>query len=217
MTVDKATIINWALTDIGAGPIFSIDDDTDLAEQIEATWQRTVDRVFGMHDWTFSKVTRKNRLLVDPPEIGWQYQFDLPGDRIGNPLAYLRAVVPQPVLIRNFALQEGRLFCNEPVSYSIVKVAVDPSAWDPVFRSAFVTVLAGSLAVPVWMDEDMRDRKLAEAFGTPSMQGTGGTIGRLMAQDKGASPIGDQPLLANDPLTDAHSVGRGEMPWYGRM
>lgn len=215
MAIDRATIINWALTDIGAGPMFSVDDDSELAEQIEATWQRTVDKIFGMHDWNFANVTRKNMRLADAGDLGWTYAFSLPAERIGNPLANLRAVAPGPTVLRNFTLQEGRLYCNEPVTWSIVKVAVDPDYWPPDFRAGFVTALAANLAVPVWQDEDMRDRKMVQAFGTASLQGTGGEMGRLMAQYKASSPIGEQPLLANDPLTDVRTLG-GSEPWYGR-
>lgn len=218
MTIDKQTIINWALTDIGAGPMFSVDDDSDLAMNVTATWQRVVDKVFGMHDWSFAKVTVRMDRQADTPDNGWQYGFALPGDRIGNPLGYLRCIAPAPDLIRQFTLQQGHFFCNEPNAWAIVKKLLDPDYWDPSFRAAFVTALAGALAVPVWMDEDMRDRKLQAAFGTPSQQGAGGEFGRLMAQDKASSPVGDQSLLAHDPLsavrptggypTDGHWAGR---------
>lgn len=216
MTIDKATIINWALTEIGAGPMFSVDDGSDLAMQVAATWERTFDAVFGMHDWTFARETVKMRRLAEAPENGWVYGFDLPSPRIGNPLAYLRSVSPEPALIRNFTLQRGKFFCNETEAWAVFKAPKDPDYWDPSFRSAFVVALGAGLAVPVWQDEDMRDRLLARAFGTPSMQGSGGLIGRLMAQDKTSAPIGEAPLLANDPLTDVRSLGGGELPWHGR-
>ncbi|RXT29368.1 hypothetical protein B5P46_11850 [Rhizobium leguminosarum] len=219
MAIDKTTIINWALTEIGAGPMFSTDDDSDLAAQIENVWQMAFDQCFGMHDWTFARVTVKMLRLAETPENGWAYGYMLPEPRIGNPLAYRRGARYSDPLIRDFTLQGGMFFTCEPEAWAVHKTPVNPDYWEPSFRAAFVTALSGWLAVPVWSDEDMRDRKLAEAFGSPSMQGSGGKFGRLMAQDKGSAPIGEEPLLRNDPLTDVRGLGGGPLsgPWHGGL
>lgn len=213
MTIDRATIINQALTGIGAGPMFSEDDGSELSEQIEATWQVAVDHVFGMHDWSFARKTYRNKRLADRPDNGWRYAFELAGNRLGNPLKTM-ARPPEP--LRNFALEEGFLFANEADTFSVYKVLVDPDYWDPSFRAAFVVALGGYLAVPVWQDGQLQDDKFTQAFGTPSREGTGGMIGRLMAQDKASQPVGDA-LLASDPLTAVHHTGGGTYPWYGNF
>lgn len=217
MAIDKTTIINWALTDIGAGPMFSVDDDSDLAEQIENTWQPVVDRVFGMHDWSFSRLTYKNQRHANEPNNGWRYGFDLPGNRIGNPLLTMSDPRSRRPL-RNFAIEAGKLYCDEPETWSLVKVAVDPDIWPPEFRGAFVVALGGYLAIPVWQDGDMRAEKLVEAFGTSSREGTGGLFGRLMAQDSASQPKGSG-LAQEDPLTDARiaGVGNAYTPWHGSL
>ncbi|MGG7535352.1 hypothetical protein [Rhizobium sp. 12,4] len=215
--IDKATIINWALGDIGAGPMFSTDDDSDLALQIENAWQKTFDSCFGMHDWTFARVTARMERLAETPSNGWAYGYQLPGDRIGNPLAYRCGPSQSDRIIRDFTLQGGNFYSIEQQAWAVYKAAVDPETWEPSFRAAFVTALSASLAVPVWQDEDMRDRLLQQAFGTPSMQGTGGTFGRLMAQDKASAPIGEQNLLTNDPLTAVRPLGGGYVPWHGGL
>lgn len=214
MTIDRATIINWALTDIGAGPMFSIDDGSDMAEQIEAVWQPCVDRVFGLTDWSFCKLTLKNMRRAETPENGWRFAFDLPGTRIGSPLKILHDPrTRQP--LRDFALEGGKLYADVPESWSLCKVAVDPDVWPPDFRAAFVVALGGYLSIPIWQDADLRADKLAEAFGTPSQGGGGGTFGRLMAQDKAAAPIGS-PLAQEDPVTNARFTGAGDH-WAGRF
>lgn len=217
MTIDRATIINEALTDIGAGPMFSIDDGSELSEQIEATWRRVVDQVFGMHDWSFARKTFKNKRLADRPDNGWAYAFELPGNRIGNPLKIMDRAGQSPSPLRCFAIEEGLLFANVKDTWSLCKVLVDPDYWDPSFRAAFVIALSGYLAIPVWADQDLREAKLVEAFGTPSREGTGGLFGRLMGQDKASAPIGE-PLLASDPLTAVHHTGgRAYLPWHGEF
>ncbi|MGV0912434.1 hypothetical protein [Martelella sp. FOR1707] len=216
MTIDKATIINWALVDIGAGPVFSVDDGSDLSEQCENSWQRCVDEVFGMHDWSFARKTYRNVRHAETPENGWHYGFDLPGNRIGPPLKVMDQAGSSPRPLREYALEEGMLFCNQSETWSLCKVAVAPDAWEPPFRAAFVIALAGYLAIPIWFDEDLRDAKLAEAFGSPSQQGGGGKLGRLMAQDRAGAPVG-QTQADDEPLTAARTTGAGPIhtPWHG--
>jgi hypothetical protein len=219
MTIDKAKIINWTLTDIGVGPIFSIDDGSDLSEVCEAAWQRTIDQLLGMHDWSFARKTYKNRRRVEAPENGWRYGFDLPGTRIGNPLKIMDQAGSSPRPLRSFTIEEGILFCDAEETWSLCKVEVSPDSWPPDWRAAFVVAYGGYLAVPVWNDENMRDGRLAEAFGTPSQQFTGGMFGRLMAQDKASNPVGE-PMQNDNPITAVRPQGAGSGGsghWAGRF
>lgn len=213
--VTKATIVNWALTEIGSFATFSIEDDSDLAGQIDNTWQRCVDHCFSMHDWTFCRRTSRLTRHATAPENGWQFGFDLPGDKIGDPLKLLARAGQSPEPLRNFDLEGNAVYTNVATCWARCRVAVDPQYWDPGFRSAFTVALAGFLAIPVSHDKDERDSQFTRAFGTPSKEGTGGMFGRLMAQNKAAAPIG-QPLLNQDPLTAAHDTGVRD-PWYGRF
>ncbi|MFN7010040.1 MAG: hypothetical protein ACK4PN_08405 [Allorhizobium sp.] len=214
MTIDKQAIINWTLTDIGVGPVFSTDDGSSLAENCEQVWQRTIDQVFGMHDWSFARKTFKNRLRAEVPENGWRHAFDLPGGRIGNPLKILDQAGSSPRPLRDFTIEEGLLYCNVEETWSLCKVEVSPDAWPPEWRAAFVLAYGGYLAAPVWGDEDMRNARLVEAFGTPSKEGTGGLFGRLMAQDKASNPIGT-PMGDDSPLTTVRPQGMGDGHGYG--
>lgn len=217
MTIDKQAIINWTLTDIGVGPVFSTDDGSELAENCEAVWQRTIDQVFGLHNWSFARKTYKNRRRDETPENGWRYAFDLPGGRIGNPLKILDQAGSSPRPLRDFTIEEGLLYCNVTETWSLCKVEVSPDNWPPEWRAAFVVAYGGYLAVPVWGDEDMRNARLAEAFGTPSKEGAGGLFGRLMAQDKASNPVGE-PMTNDSPLTAVRPQGMGDASgWAGRF
>lgn len=215
MTIDKATIINQALTDIGAGPMFSIDDGTDQAEAIASVWPVVVDRVFGLADWSFARKTYKLSRLAETPNNGWRYAFELPTNRIGNPLKIMDRAGSSPRPLRDFSIEEGKLFCDCDTAWALVKVAVDPDYWPGEFRSAFVLALGAYLALPIWQDENLQDKKLQEAFGTPSQGGTGGWFGRLIAQDKASQPLAE-PIADDEPVTNARFSSGGRDAWYGR-
>jgi len=209
MTNDEATIINSALTDIGAGPMFSVDDDSELAEIVANVWPRTVKKAFGMHDWSFATLAKKSIRHAAAPENGYRYGFDLPGGRIGNPLI-IRDGPRSRNVIRDFTIEGGKLYCDQPETWTVCKFYVDPTVWPPEWEAAFITLLGANLAVPVWQDADLRDDMLATALGTSSMQGTGGEFGRLMAQDKASKPVGE-PLDDDNPLSEARYA------WHGRF
>lgn len=201
--IDKATIVNWALADLGQPANFSIDAETRLGGIVDRVWPRAVDHCFYLADWSFARRTNKLSRQAAEPENGWRYGFDLPGDRLGEPLKAMRSIVrSQGEPLRNYDIEGDTLFADEPDVWTRCKVYRDPLAWDPGFRTCFVTALAGYLAVPVLQNEDLRDTYMKAAFGTPSEGGAGGSFGRLVAQHRAGKPVGS-PLLAADPLTAA--------------
>lgn len=211
--IDKAALINRALTQIGVGPVFSIDDGSDLAEICEQAWASCVDHTFGLDDWEFAQVTKRNNRHADRPENGWTYCFDLPAERIGEPLKIMDQAGASPSPLRNFRIEGGKLYCNAPETWSVCKFVVDPAAWPAPWRVAFERALCGYLAMPVWEDEQLRDDSFAKAFGSPSQQGSGGMFGRLMAQNKAGQPIGE-PMQDDNPVMTVRPTG-GALPWYG--
>lgn len=217
-TIDKTMIINWALTEIGVGPVFSTEDDSELALNIDNTWQRAVDFAFALDDWHWTKQTRKLARQAGTPENGWAYGFDLPNDRIGEATGYFDQVGISGHVCRNFKIEGKTVFANVADLWAEIRVIVAVDDWDVSFRAAFTKYLASELAVPTFQDQALKDRLRADCFGTPSQGGAGGLFGRLMAQNKAAAPIGAQPISENDPLSDARygAMGR-DAGWAGRF
>jgi len=199
--ISKATLVNQALIDLGQSPSFSIDDATNLGGIVDTVWPGVVDETFGLHDWTFCRRTMKLNRHADQPKSGWSYAFDLPGNKVGDPLAIL--IDPRRnAVLRDYYLEGNEVHCDAEEIWARCRVAVDPRYWDPTFRAAFRKALASELAVPLLQDIDLKIELRREAFGTPSEGGTGGKFGRLIAQNLAASPIG-APMWQNDPLTTA--------------
>lgn len=217
-TPDKK-VVDLTLTDIGVGPIFSIDDGSDLSQDVVQAWDLVFDRVFGHHAWSFARKTYKNRRRSDAPDNGWKYGFDLPGGRVGNPILIMDQAGYSPRALKQFTIEAGVLYCERPETWSLCKFEADPSAWPPEFRSAFVVAFGAYLAMPVWGDKDMRDDRMVEAFGTPSKEGGGGLFGRLMAQDLASFPIGEGMRSENSsPVIDVRPQGAGDTSsWHGRF
>lgn len=214
--IGKAEIVNMALSEIGHFTNFSTGSNPDLEDAVNQCWQRTIDHCISLHDWKDFRRTRKLRRLTDAPDSGWSFAHVLPGDRVGEPLLVLSRAGHSPEPLRNFDREENLILCEAPEVWARCKVELPPEEWDGGWRAAFVTALAGYLAVPVLHSEDLKHEKHVTAFGTPSKEGSGGMFGRLMALDRASSPLGS-PIANAEPLGLAHGgAGRSAGPWYGR-
>ncbi|NDV87041.1 hypothetical protein GTW51_10040 [Aurantimonas aggregata] len=199
--IDKATLVNRALIKLGQAATFSIDDENHISGKVDAVWPDLVAHCFGLHDWTFCRATYRLTRIELEPENGWCYRFGLPGNRIGEPLKILsdpRRDAP----LREFSIEGGELFADVLDVWARCKVEVNPAIWDPAFRAAFTTALAGALAVPIQSDQDLEATYWQQAFGTSSQGGTGGLFGRLISQNVASDPP-DSANRWRDPLTDA--------------
>lgn len=209
--LNKATIANWALSELGLAAKFSIDDDTPLGGVFDIMWPRCVAQCFSLHDWTFLRHTFHLTRQAARPDNGWPYGFDLPGGRFGEPVKNLtdpRRETP----LRDFRIEGDTLFADVADVWSTCKVYREPVHWDWQFANCFATAFASYLAVPLLQDAEMAEAKYVLAFGMRSEGGTGGMFGRLIAQNRAAHPLAS-PSFGNDPLTGAHG---GSYPWHGR-
>lgn len=215
MSIDKPAIINWALTEIGAGAIFSSEDDSDLSLQIENVWQRTIDECFSLEQWHWARQTRKLSRVTPAVETGYAYAYGLPENKIGGALAYYAEISPCRRICHDFQVNGGQVYCNETQLYwrGIVEIAVDD--WDVAFRSAFTLALSARLAVPVFQDKALAEKLDEQAFGTPSEKRRGGQFGLLIAQNKAQEPM-DTDLYKSDPLSDARYASDPYTSWAGR-
>ncbi|TPN57168.1 hypothetical protein [Mesorhizobium sp. B1-1-7] len=208
--IDKAIIVNWALVELGLAPSFSIDVDTKLGGLVDIFWPRAEARAFGLHDWTFCRQTLQLTRQSATPVTGYTYGFDLPGNRFG-PALKLLSDPRNDTPLRDFTIEGTTVFCDEPAVYARCKVALDPEEWEPQFADAFALLLASYLAVPLLQDVDLKNDKLAEAIGSRSEGGTGGVFGRMIAQDRGAAPVGTP---ATSDALQGGRIGGGD--WYGK-
>lgn len=216
-TIDKAMIINWALTEIGAGPMWSTADGSDLAAVIENTWRRTVDFAFTLDEWSWAKRTVRLARQAAVPQNGWQCGFDLPADRVGPAIRFLDRAGQSPRALRNFHLEGKTVFANVPELWAEIRIVVAVDDWDVSFRAAFTKLLASELAIPVFQDAKLKEDLRTICLGQPHEKNTGGLFGRLMAQNKAAEPMGASPLMANDPLDDARwGGGPSYLDWAGK-
>lgn len=208
----KAKIVNKALRRFGAGEIFALDEETELAGQVVAIYETQIPALLSLADWSFARKTYKLDELAQVADNGydaaakkfingWRYGFSMPGTRLSEPRKVLIDPRRPDDPLRDFALEEGRLFADRHPLWAVFTVEVAPEIWPPLFTAAAIELLAGHMCVPVTHDAKLAGEILETAQGSAREQGRGGLIGVAIAADQRGAPL--KAPLWRDPLTEA--------------
>ena len=209
---DDIDVINNALSRIGGGELFSLDEETDLAAQCNAIYRPVVSALIGRYPWSFA--SRTYRLDAVAPDAGngydaaakvfstgWRYGFYLPGEKLGLPHRVLANPRAPNRPLREFAIEENKVFADVTPLWAKVPVWTAIGNWLPVFRLAAETLLAAHLAVPITHDKNFAADLFELAQGDPRQSGIGGLVGQAISLD--AMQAGTQAAMTSDPLGDA--------------
>ena len=80
----KLSICSDALILLGAKPLSSFSEGTDAAQICDRLYDDLRDSTLGMHPWTFSFKKTQLARTINTPVNEYQYEYQLPGDRLNN-------------------------------------------------------------------------------------------------------------------------------------
>jgi hypothetical protein len=173
MAIDKVSISNQALTEIGVGAITSLEEDSEAAFQTRLVFDQLLEEELERGNWSFATYRAELAAEITPPAFGWAYSHPLPS----NPYC-LRVISieddPEHIL-------EGRKILSDetPLQIRYIGRVTDMAQLSGLFRQAFAYRLAKALAIPLRGSGDLRDRMnkeyveaLAIAASKDSQQGT---------------------------------------------
>lgn len=209
---EDVDVINNALAVFGGGAVFSIDEETDLAEQCNAVYRPLINYLLGAYEWSFaSRTHRLDAVSADAAngydatekafQNGWRYGFFLPGDRAGLPHKYLDHPLRANYPLREFHVEENKVFANVSKLWASVPVWTAIGNWSPAFRLLAERALAAQLCLTITADRNLSNDLNEQAFGTPSQQGLGGLMAKAVAAEAGKTRSATP--MQRDPLGDA--------------
>lgn len=197
----RIEMLNRALLRIGAD---ALGTEADPGAPVHlAVYDSVLEYLAGVHPWSFFKETRRLVRIDAAPEAHFQYQFQMPPDRI----AALRAVYPAAEIRKPttaYTITGDRLLTDHPEIWVTFVKQRDPAYWVGEFREGFTLLLMSELALSIREDRPLRDSLRRDALGTPGEQPHGGIIGKAISSDNMAEPsVG----IAGDynPLIDVRS------------
>jgi hypothetical protein len=191
-------MINLALIDIGATPVQST--DTPPGDVYLRQYEIHVGALVSSYPWTFQTELVSLARLTAPPELHWQYMYELPADMEGAPRAvYNRPDLRQPT--HDWERRGNRLYSNQPELWLRYTLPPAPQRWPAHFTALAILVLKAQFALSVREDTALWKTLTAMAFGSSEPMGEGGKLGEAKMIDAGGKPsdvipIGSNPLTA---------------------
>jgi len=193
------TICSDALLMLGAKAITSFNDGTDESSVCDRLYPDIRDSTLVMYPWTFNtKKIQLAQLLTAPGSVR-RYAYQLPGDRLGNPLAvYASANVGSPVQ-KDWEIQGDQLLTNLPAVYIDYQYSVPEYAMPQYFVQLLKYQMAWHIAEAITEQADKSLRWQRVALGDPAENMRGGYFRQACQMDAQGNPnriIEDYTLVA---------------------
>ncbi len=198
LAANRITVINQALFRAGCLPLNEGVTVHPSGAAVTALFDLVLKKLLA-YPWHFAKRITKLGREVAAPDIHWTYAFNLPGDRIGPPLAVYNNSEMKTAFWA-FELLAHQLVCDEEEIWIRDSFVPAPGLWPGYFDDIFTLALAAEYASSIREDWGLRDRLLAECFGPKEYFGQSGRYQDAKTQDAIAEP--GQPMSNGyDPLT----------------
>lgn len=182
-------ICSNALVRLGAQPIQSFDEGTNIATACETIYNMKKKYALNAYPWRFSMKFAQLSRLTAAPAAAWDYQFTLPSDRIQDgPACVWTSDDTGDIPFRDYTLIGNKLLCNEKEIWVQYQYDVDEANFPPYFTELLVNIMAVELCFLVTDNNSLRQELKLETYGTPSEQGQGGLVAISRAIDSRDTP-----------------------------
>jgi hypothetical protein len=193
------SICSDALLMLGAKAISSFNDGTDESSVCDRLYPDVRDSTLVMYPWSFSVKKVKLARLITTPNSVWSYEFQLPGDRLGNPRAVYQSATPGSPVQKDWEIQGDKLLTNLDTVYIDYQYSVGEFAMPQYFVQLLKYMMAWHLALPITEQSDRAQYWQQIAVGAIGENGRGGYIRTAMNIDGQGQPsriIEDFTLIA---------------------
>jgi hypothetical protein len=192
-------ICSDALLMLGAKAITSFNDGTDSSSVCDRLYPNVRDSTLTMYRWSFSMKKIALAQLVTAPGSYWKYAYQLPGDRLGNPMAvYPSSNVGTPI-DKDWEIQGDQLLTNLTAVFIDYQYSVPEYAMPQYFVQLLKYQMAWHIAEAITEQADKSLRWQRVALGDPAENMRGGYFRQACQMDAQGNPsrvIDDYTLVA---------------------
>lgn len=155
-STDQTSIVNSALSKIGAKLILSINDNVKTAKYAKTRFTPCLEAVLREHPWNFAVERVISSPLADGPSFGYEYFHALPSD-------CLRILSINPEDDIEFRI-EGRKIATDSDNLQIkyIKLVEDLTTCDALFVEALACYLAWDLSYPIVESNTLKEMMLKD-------------------------------------------------------
>jgi len=176
MAISKVSIVNKALTLVGATPITALDDDTNNARNANRVYELSLKAILAECKWNFA--TKRALLTVSADTLAW---YDT-----GETVIYTRptdivkifGTSYRPAVFR----EEGDYIISDTAALGIryVYYLDDPTKYSSQFIEAFIDKLASDIAYSIVNSRTLGEqyKTLYESISLPKAISSNGQVGK---------------------------------------
>ncbi len=182
------SICSDALILLGAKPISSFNDGTDEASACDRLYPDVRDSSLMMYPWSFAYKKVGLSRLVTEPVTEWEYEYQLPGDRLGNPRAVFRSNASGERPVKEWEILGDKLMTSEEEVYIDYPYQTPEFAMPQYFVQWLKYQMAWHLAYPITEQQDKAAYWQSVAVGAMAENGRGGFFRQAMSMDAQGQP-----------------------------
>jgi hypothetical protein len=152
-----------------------------------------------MYPWSFSYKKVRLARLVTTPVSEWKYEYQLPGDRLGNPRALFESNESMARPVKEWEIQGDKVITNYESVYIDYPYQTPEFAMPQYFIQLLKYMMAWHLAMPITEQEAKTQYWQGVAVGSPAENGRGGffrTATNIDGQGQPPQVIEDYSLVA---------------------
>jgi len=196
----KLSICSDALILLGAKPLSSFSEGTDAAQICDRVYDDLRDSTLGMHPWTFSFKKTQLARTINTPVNEYQYEYQLPGDRLNNVRAVFTSgsVGANPIQY-GWEILGDKLITSETTIYIDYQYPTPESEMPTYFVQLMKYMMAFNIAETVTDQITKADYFRNIAVGSPSENMRGGffrVATSIDSQSRQTEAIADYSLIA---------------------
>jgi len=189
MALTDVQICANALVRLGAQPIQSFSDGTDIATFCNTIYDSKKKYILSSYPWLFSMKFAQLSRDTARPAAQWKYQYTLPADRVksGMPAVYTSSDEYAPP-IKAWTIVGNKLMAHEKEIWVKYQYNVDESLWPEYFTELMINVMKAELAQLVTDNTQLYQEIKLEVYGTPTEGGFGGLVNIARSLDSRDAP-----------------------------
>lgn len=193
------SICSDALLMLGANPISSFNEGTDAANISDRLYPDIRDQALMVYPWSFSFKKIKLAKLITTPITEYQFEFQLPGDRLGPPRAAFTSDSPGQRPSKEYRIFQDKLLASYDEVFVDYQFSVQEFEMPVYFVQLLKYMMCWHLSYPITDQDSKAQYWQGVSVGSPSENGRGGYMRTCMQMDSQGQPtnfIDDYALIA---------------------
>ncbi len=188
MTLTKVKLASMALVRIGANTINDFNEGTNEADAVNLYYDAFLMDIFSRAPWSFALSRVRANRLIDTPINEYRYMYRRPSGMQYLNKVYSETEINMPSTPHEWTVVGENIYANYDNIVVEGTYIVNESLWPGYFIKFAIHALAAYVAMPLGRSEQIQADVLTQAYGTPSMNGTGGFFKEAVNVDSMQKP-----------------------------